>query len=118
VVLVVAARGADDQGGGKMMQTSFQPAVILAAADPPRGRPVRQAQETVENPWNETCEQFHLPARRDEEVGRAPRPRSNEASREKGRSPQGPPIPCLGEAPIHQPAASPDFALQGFSTVS
>jgi len=65
----------------------------------------------------ENCEPFFRLARREEGVERVPRLRSNEARREKGRSPKG---------PLFDPAKPltsmlktiKDFSFLGFSTGS
>lgn len=66
----------------------------------------------------ENGEAFCWMARRDEAAGLPPRPRSNEASRQKGRRPQG--LAAAAPAkPLGSGAkSSQDFPLRGFSTGS
>ncbi|MEX2579949.1 MAG: hypothetical protein WD342_12900, partial [Verrucomicrobiales bacterium] len=66
----------------------------------------------------ENCETFCLLDRRDEEVGYSPRLRSNDASKQKGRSPSGRSTNRSGEAAISKTENLIDFPLWGFSTVS
>lgn len=59
----------------------------------------------------ENCETFFRLVRRDEGVERASRPRSNEARREKGRTPQGRSKTLPAKPPIPQLKVEQDFSV-------
>ena len=72
----------------------------------------------LKNPVMENCESFCLLVRRDEGAGSSPRLRSNEARKQKGRSPAGLFQISSGEAAHNNLKNIQNFPLRVFSTVS